>query len=142
MYQFIDFPMLGRTSLITLWIPKILAQISVFVAGLCRSMQSSVATYSLSSFLNSVSKKFWCSSLVLVATGIYCVVTPNLFATSFSWPSAFGVCRDIIFVAPLSGPTRLVDPNRFRDACLILLIYLVFFQKCRNIVLFMRLQLS
>ena len=27
-------------------------------------------------------------------------------------------------VAPLSGQTRLADPNRFRDACLILFIYL------------------
>ena len=35
------------------------------------------------------------------------------------------------FVAPLSGPTRLVDLNRFWDARLILFIYF-FFQKCRD----------
>ena len=29
---------------------------------------------------------------------MYCVATPNLFATSFSHPSTFGVCRDIIFL--------------------------------------------
>ena len=30
-------------------------------------------------------------------------------------------------VAPLSGPTRMADPNRIRDARLILFIYLFFF---------------
>ena len=37
-------------------------------------------------------------------------------------------------VAPLSNPTRLADPNRFRDACLIIFIYIllnILFQKCR-----------
>ena len=29
---------------------------------------------------------------------MYCVATPNLFATSFSCPFASGVCRDIIFL--------------------------------------------
>ena len=96
-----------------LWIPKILVQIghyvatefSVFVAGLCRSMQSSITTCSLGSFLNyvatdfdNVATEFWCSSLVLVAIGMYCVMTPNLFATSFSCPSASEVYRDIIFL--------------------------------------------
>ena len=76
----------------------------VFVANLYRSMQSSVATCSLSSFFDyvatdfdNVATKVWCSSLVLVATGMYYVATPNLFATSFSCPSASGVCRDIFF---------------------------------------------
>ena len=34
--------------------------------------------------------------------------------------------RDRHPVAPLSGPTRLVDPNRFRDARLIIFIYFSF----------------
>ena len=62
---------------------------SIFVAGLYRSMQYSVATCHFSSFLDSVMTdfdnvvtEFWCSSIVLVATGMYCVATPNLFATS------------------------------------------------------------
>ena len=77
----------------------------VFVAGLCRSMQSYVATCSLRSFLDSVAidienvmKEFWCSNLVLVAIGMPCVAIPNLFATSFSCPSPSGICRDIIFL--------------------------------------------
>ena len=72
-------------------------------------MQSSIATYSLSSFLDSIAidfdnaaTEFWCSSLVLIATGIYCVVTLNLFATSFSCSSASGVCRDIIFIVAIN----------------------------------------
>ena len=80
-------------------------ELLVLVAGLCRSMQSFVATCSLSSFLNSITTdfdnvvtKFWCSSFVLVATRMYCVATPNLFASSFSCPSAFRVCHDIIFL--------------------------------------------
>ena len=32
-----------------------------------------------------------------------------------------GSSSDSYFIAPLFGPTRLVDPNRFRDANLILL---------------------
>ena len=70
-------------------------EFSVFVVGLCRSMQSSIATCSLSSFLDSIATdfdnvvtKFWCSCLVLVATRMYCVATPNLFSTSFSCPFA------------------------------------------------------
>ena len=66
-------------------------EFSVFVVGLCRIMQSSVATCSLSSFLNpvmtdfdNVATEFWCHSLVLVVIGMYCVSRPNLFATSFS----------------------------------------------------------
>ena len=31
-----------------------------------------------------------------------------------------------VFVAPLSGSTRLVDPNQFRDARLVLFIYFLF----------------
>ena len=80
---------------------------SVFVVVLCRSMQSSIATCSLSSFLNSVATdfdnvatKFWCS--VLVVTGMYCVATLNLFETSFSCPSAYGVYRDIIFLVAIN----------------------------------------
>ena len=83
----------------------VMIEFSVFVAGLYRSMQSSVATCSLSSFLDSVAidfdnvgTKFWCSSLVLFATGMYYVATLNLFATSFSRPSTSGVCCDIIFL--------------------------------------------
>ena len=113
MRLFIDFPMLGHTSLIALWIPKIMAQIShsvttefsIFVTGLCHSMQSSVVTCSLSSFLDyvvtdfdNVVTKFWCSSLVLVATGMYCVTTPNMFPANFSCPSTSRVCRNIIFL--------------------------------------------
>ena len=37
-----------------------------------------------------------------------------------------------VVVAPLSDSTRMADPNRFRDARLILFIYLFFFQKCRD----------
>ena len=84
---------------------SVATEFSVFVASLYRSMQSFVTTCSLSSFLNSVMTdfdnvaiEFWCSSLVLVATGMYCVATPNLFATTFSCPSASGVCHDIIFL--------------------------------------------
>ena len=69
---------------------SIVIKFSFFIAGLYRSMQSYVATYSLSSFLDSVAidfdnvmTEFWCSSLVLVATGMYCVATQNLFAISF-----------------------------------------------------------
>ena len=66
MRLFIDFPMLGRTSIIALWIAKILVQIgrsvatkfSVFVAGLYRSMQFSVTTCSLGFFLDSVTTGF------------------------------------------------------------------------------------
>ena len=69
---------------------SVVTEFSVFVASLCRSMQSFVATCSLSSFLDYVAidfdnvvTKFWCSSLVFVAIGMYCVTTPYLFATSF-----------------------------------------------------------
>ena len=68
-------------------------------------MQSSVTTCSLSSVLDSVTTdidnvtiKFLCSNLVLVGIGMPYVATPNLFATSFSCPFAFGIYRDIIFL--------------------------------------------
>ena len=84
---------------------SVATEFSVFVAGLCHSMQSFVATCSLSSFLNyvatdfdNVAIEFWCSSLVLVAIGMYCVATPNLFAPNFLCSSASGVCHDIIFL--------------------------------------------
>ena len=47
---------------------------------------------------DNVATEFWCSSLVLIAIGMYCVVALNLFATSFSCPYASGVCHDIIFL--------------------------------------------
>ena len=68
---FIDFPMLGFK--IMLWIPKFLAQIgrsvhdiessvatesSVFVPGFYRGLQFSIATCSLSFFLDSVAIDF------------------------------------------------------------------------------------
>ena len=84
---------------------SVATEFPVFISGLYRSMQSFVATYSLNSFLNSVATdfdnvviEFWCSSLVLVTIEMHCVATPNLFATSFSCPSIYGVCRDIIFL--------------------------------------------
>ena len=58
---------------------------SVFVAGFCRSLQFSIATCSLSFFLDyvmidfdNVATKFCSSSFVLIATGMSCVVTQNL----------------------------------------------------------------
>ena len=79
-------------------------EFSVFVADLCCSMQSSVATCSLSYFLDSVATDFdnvvtelWCSLLVLVVTGMYCVVTKfSLSQQTFSF-SACQLCRDRVF---------------------------------------------
>ena len=84
---------------------SVTTEFSVFFSSLCRRMQSSITTCSLSSFLDSiatdfdnVATKFLCSNLVLVATRMPCVVTSNLFATSFSCLSASGICHDIIFL--------------------------------------------
>ena len=73
-------------------------EFSVFVAGLCCSMQSSVTNWSLSSFLDYFMTKFLCSNLVLAATGMPCVATPNLFAIGVSCPFASGIYRNIIFL--------------------------------------------
>ena len=43
---------------------------------------------------DNVATEFWCSSLVLVATGMPCVETPNLCATSFLVPLASEICHD------------------------------------------------
>ena len=53
---------------------------------------------SVTTDIDNVMIKFLCGNLVLVGTGMPCVATPNLFATSFSCPSAFGIYRDIIFL--------------------------------------------
>ena len=61
-------------------------EFSVFVTGLRHNMHFSVVTCSLGFFLDSVAidfdnvaTEFLCNHLVLVATGMSCVETPNLF---------------------------------------------------------------
>ena len=77
----------------------------VFVASLYRSLFFSVATYSLSFLLDYVATdfdnvvtRFWYNRFVLVVTGMSCVATHKCVATSFSFPSASEICRDIIFL--------------------------------------------
>ena len=77
----------------------------VFVAAFYRCLLFPIVTYFLGFYLDSVvtyfdnvTTEFWCNSLVLVATEMSCVMTPNLFAASFSFPIASGICHDIIFL--------------------------------------------
>ena len=69
------------------------------------------------------------STALMLVLRHFCYMSRHVSVQCYGTPTSASA-----LVAPLSGPTRMTDPNRFRDVHLIIFIYLFIyffiFQKC------------